>query len=120
LGVGVQNFPQLGGRADFLRPFIRSHVSDLMQFPNESDKGTASVHQILCKSRNLATEALAMIRQALGEESMSHPTVPDDATSCPGLSLVVRAGFPIKTQRQSNNPPNGKVQTHRGQKSRNR
>jgi hypothetical protein len=46
LGVSVQNFTQLGGCADFLRPFIWSHVCGLAQFRNESDKGTASVHQI--------------------------------------------------------------------------
>jgi hypothetical protein len=27
-------------------------------------------HQILCKSRKIASETLAMIRQAIGEESM--------------------------------------------------
>jgi hypothetical protein len=39
---------QLGGRADFLRPFIWSHVSGLTRFRNGSDKETASMHQILC------------------------------------------------------------------------
>jgi hypothetical protein len=33
--------------------------------------------------------------------------------SCPGLSLVTRAGFTVRTLRQSNNPSNGKVQTHK-------
>jgi hypothetical protein len=32
--------------------------------------------------------------------------------SCPGLSLLTRAGFMVMTLRQSNNTPNGKVQTH--------
>jgi hypothetical protein len=40
--VSVQNFTQLGGSYDFLRPFIWSHVSDLLQFREGSDKGTAS------------------------------------------------------------------------------
>jgi hypothetical protein len=33
--------------------------------------------------------------------------------SWPGLSLVTRAVFTLMTPRQSNSPPNGKVQTHR-------
>jgi hypothetical protein len=44
-----------------------------------------------------------------------------DATkqpSCPGLSLVMRAGFMIMTRRQRNNPPNDKIQTHRLEKVR--
>jgi hypothetical protein len=32
---------QLSGRADILRPFIWSRVSDLMRFRDEYDKGTA-------------------------------------------------------------------------------
>jgi hypothetical protein len=40
--------------------------------------------------------------------------------SCPGLSPVKRAGFMVITLRQSNNPPNGKVQTHQDRKRRNR
>jgi hypothetical protein len=40
--------------------------------------------------------------------------------TCPGLSLVMRAGFTVMTQRQSNNPPIGKVQTHQDRKSRDR
>jgi hypothetical protein len=32
--------------------------------------------------------------------------------SCPGLSLVMRAGLMVMTLRQSNSPPNWKVQTH--------
>jgi hypothetical protein len=51
LGVSVQNSTQLGGRSDFLCPFICSCVSGLMRFRDGSDKGTASVHQILCKSQ---------------------------------------------------------------------
>jgi hypothetical protein len=35
------NFTQLGGCADFLRPFNWSRVSGVMQFCNGSDKGTA-------------------------------------------------------------------------------
>jgi hypothetical protein len=32
---------QLGGRADFLRPYIWNHVSGLMRFLEGSNKGTA-------------------------------------------------------------------------------
>jgi hypothetical protein len=39
---------QLGAHADFLHPFICSPVPGLMQYHRELDKGTASVHQILC------------------------------------------------------------------------
>jgi hypothetical protein len=38
--------------------------------------------------------------------------------SCPGLSLVTRAGFTVTILRQSNKPPNGKVQTPRPKKVR--
>jgi hypothetical protein len=38
----VQNFTQLGGCVDFLRPFIWSRVSGLVLFRDGSDKGTAS------------------------------------------------------------------------------
>jgi hypothetical protein len=36
--------------------------------------------------------------------------------SCPGLALVTKAGFMVLTPRQSNNPPNGKVQIHQDRK----
>jgi hypothetical protein len=67
LGVSVQNFKQLGGRADLLCPFIWSH--DLMRFEDVSDKGAASNFEQI--SEKSGTETLAMIRQASGEESMS-------------------------------------------------
>jgi hypothetical protein len=35
--------------------------------------------------------------------------------SCPGLSLVMRAGFTVMTLRQSNNAPTGKVPTDQDQ-----
>jgi hypothetical protein len=35
--------------------------------------------------------------------------------SCPELSLVTRSEVTVMTMGQSNSPPNGKVQTHRGQ-----
>jgi hypothetical protein len=38
--------------------------------------------------------------------------------SCPGLSLVTRAGFMVMMLRQRNNPPNGKAQGHRDRKRR--
>jgi hypothetical protein len=40
--------------------------------------------------------------------------------SCPGLSLVTRAGFAVMTLRHRNNLPNGKVQSHRDRKRRDR
>jgi hypothetical protein len=40
--VSVHNFKQLGGPANFLRPFIWSCVSGLIRFCVGSDKGTAS------------------------------------------------------------------------------
>jgi hypothetical protein len=46
----VHNFTQLGGRAEFLRSFIWSRVFGLMRFRDGSDKGTASVRQLLCKT----------------------------------------------------------------------
>jgi hypothetical protein len=48
LGVSVQHFTQQGGLADFACPFIWSRVPDLIRIRNESNKGTASVHQMLC------------------------------------------------------------------------
>jgi hypothetical protein len=42
-----------------------------MRFRNGPDKGTASEHQILCKSRKMCDGDLAIIRQAFEEESMS-------------------------------------------------
>ena len=36
--------------------------------------------------------------------------------SCPGSSLVMRAGFTVTTLTQSNNPPSGKAPRHQGQK----
>jgi len=36
--------------------------------------------------------------------------------SCPGSSLVMRAGFTVTALRQSNNPPSGKAPRHQGQK----
>jgi hypothetical protein len=41
-------------------------VSGLMRFCDGSDKGTASMHQILCKSRKREEKTLAMIRQVFG------------------------------------------------------
>jgi hypothetical protein len=44
--------------------------------------------------------------------------LPKFQNSCPELSLVTRAGFMVMTLRQSNNLPNGKVQTYQGRKSK--
>jgi hypothetical protein len=41
---------QLDGSPDFLRSLIWSRVSGLVRFRNGSNKGAASVHQILCDS----------------------------------------------------------------------
>jgi hypothetical protein len=46
LSVSEQNFTNLDGRADILRPFIWS-ISGLMQFRDGSEKGTADGHQKL-------------------------------------------------------------------------
>jgi hypothetical protein len=82
LGVTVQHFMQLGGCADSLHPLILSHVFGLMQFCN-----------------GISTFVRRIVRSPL----MMQP-------SCPGLSLVTRAGFIVMTLRQNNSPPNGKVQ----------
>ena len=37
-------------------------------------------------------------------------------SSCPGLSLVMRAGFTVTTMRKGSNPPSGKAPRHQGQK----
>jgi hypothetical protein len=42
LGASVQNIMQLGGHADFLHPFVWSHISGLMQFHNGFYKAPAS------------------------------------------------------------------------------
>jgi hypothetical protein len=41
--VSAQNFTWLGGRSDFLCPFIWSCVSGLMQFRGGHNKGTATM-----------------------------------------------------------------------------
>jgi hypothetical protein len=40
----------LGGCTVLLHPFIWRHVSGLMRFRDRSNKGTASVHYILCNN----------------------------------------------------------------------
>jgi hypothetical protein len=42
LEASVQYVTQLGGRVDFLCPFILSHVSGLIWYGDRSNKGTAS------------------------------------------------------------------------------
>jgi hypothetical protein len=42
LRVSVQNFTQLGGRADFLRPFISSRVAALIRYREGSDSECAT------------------------------------------------------------------------------
>jgi hypothetical protein len=60
LGVSVQHFVQLGGHADFLRPFIWSRVSGLIQFHDGSDKGTVMM-QPSCPGLSLVTTAGFMV-----------------------------------------------------------
>jgi hypothetical protein len=84
---------QQGGRADFLRPVIWSHVSGLMRF-------RPGFWQLI-RSISISTPARSCVRSPLTMQP-----------SCPGLSLVRRAGFKVMTLRQSNSPLNGKVQTH--------
>jgi hypothetical protein len=54
---------QLGGGADFLRPFIWSRVTGLMRIRDGCDSECASVGKS-------ATETMEMIRQAFGEDSI--------------------------------------------------
>jgi hypothetical protein len=42
LGVSAQNFQHLGGRTDFLRPFICNHEPGMMRFRDGIEKETAS------------------------------------------------------------------------------
>jgi hypothetical protein len=44
----------------------------------------------------------------------------ENATFFTRLSLMTRTGFTVMTLRQSNNPPNGKVETHQDRKRRDR
>jgi hypothetical protein len=67
LGVGEQNFTQLGGCADFLRPFIGSCVSGMLQWIQQRN----SVRFCENLVENMM-ETLAMIRQVFGEDSMGH------------------------------------------------
>jgi hypothetical protein len=50
LEIGVPNFAELDGRADFLGPFIWSRVCGLMRFRDGSDKERIVEHQFLYKS----------------------------------------------------------------------
>jgi hypothetical protein len=93
LGVSVQNFTQPGGRADFLRHFICSRVFDLMRFL-AADQKQQSVN--VCEElRQIASDDATFLSRVIT-----------------GDALVARAGFTVMILRQSNNPPNGKVQTH--------
>jgi hypothetical protein len=68
LGSQCTKFHVLGGRGDFLCPFIWSCVSGLMQFCDGSDSDCAS-HFVQISEK--VRQTLAVIRQAFGEESMS-------------------------------------------------
>jgi hypothetical protein len=61
---------QLDGLADFLCPFIWSHVSGLMWICKWSDKRNSI--KFCANLRDSATETPPMIRQVFREESMSH------------------------------------------------
>jgi hypothetical protein len=63
----------LGGRSDFLHPVIWSHLSSLIRFRDGSHSECA-LNLVQISEKN-ATETLAMIRQAFGEENMSHTWV---------------------------------------------
>jgi hypothetical protein len=67
----VQNFTELGGRADFLRSFIWNRVSGLMLFRDVSGKGTASVHQILCEDATFLSKVIT------GDESWIYSYDPE-------------------------------------------
>jgi hypothetical protein len=68
MGVNVQNFVQLGGRADFLRPFIWSLVSGLMQFLT-ADQNSSSM-SISARSFIIASDnATFLCRVITGDES---------------------------------------------------
>jgi hypothetical protein len=69
LGVNVQNFMQLDGRADFLRPFTLSRVPGLMRLSDRSDKGTLS--NVVPISEKHMSKTLEMIRQAFGAENIN-------------------------------------------------
>ena len=58
----------------------------------------------LTRSTSASTSALSFV----SSPPMMKP-------SCPGSSLVMRAGFTVITLRQSNNPPSGKSLHHQGQ-----
>jgi hypothetical protein len=64
LGVSLQNFTQLGGSADFLRPFIWPVAILLRIRQRNSFKCCENLGENV-------TETLEMIRQAFGEEGMS-------------------------------------------------
>jgi hypothetical protein len=65
------NFTQLGGHADFLRPFIWSRLSGLLRFHDVSDNGYAlNVVQISEKLRRRLWLRLRL-RQAFEKEIMS-------------------------------------------------
>jgi hypothetical protein len=90
-GTQCTNFHAAGWMWWFLRPFICSCVSGTMQFLTADQK----------------QQRVSFVRLP-----------PMMQSSCPGLSMVTRDGFLIMSLRQSNNPPNGKVQTYLDRKRR--
>jgi hypothetical protein len=89
LGVNTQNVTLLGECADFLCPFVWSHVSGLMRFLTADRKQ----HHVNCEQgvskefRQIATnDAIFLSRVITGDE----------------------AGFMVMTLKQSSDPPNGK------------
>jgi hypothetical protein len=64
----VQNFTQPGGRADFLRPFIWSRVSDLMRFLT-ADQKQQRVNVCEELHQNASDDATFLSRVITGDES---------------------------------------------------
>ena len=66
---------KLGGRGQFSHAFFGVVYVTCGDFHAGSEKGTASVHQILCQSWKSATETLTMIQQAFEDQSLSRAQV---------------------------------------------